>query len=273
MVLNNTNEILEIAIKAALQAGHEVLNIYNNKDFNIEYKDDSSPLTIADKTAHNIINTELLKTNIPILSEEGIHLDYSERKQWEYLCIVDPLDGTKEFIKRNGEFTINIALVYKQKPILGVIYCPVSKTLYFNYINGDAFLVNNVATFNNDFNITKEIYGKQEKLPLNYNNSYKLVASRSHISDKTKEFIDEIKKEYSNIEVVNIGSSLKLCLLATGEANIYPRFTPTMEWDIAAGHAILKASGGNVINNETNKELIYNKADLHNSWFIAKSKN
>ncbi len=272
MTISNSDKLLNTAIHAAILAGWEILNIYNNKDFDIEYKGDNSPLTIADKAAHKIISEELIKTDIPILSEEGKHQTYTERKSWKYFWLVDPLDGTKEFIKRNGEFTVNIALVHEDKTVVGVIYSPVLKNLYFNFLNGEAYMVNDFGSDINEKDIVKEVHSRKEKIPQTLKRKYRVVASRSHLSDETKTFIDKLETEHKEIEIVSMGSSLKLCLLATGEADVYPRFAPTMEWDTAAGHAIVKAAGGNVINHETNDEVIYNKKKLLNPWFIAKSK-
>ncbi len=271
MHIDKSNELLNTAVLACIFAGDKILDIYNSNNFNIEYKEDESPLTQADKNAHDEIVKYLDKTEIPVLSEEGKHLPYDERKKWEYLWVVDPLDGTKEFIKQNGEFTVNIALVQNGLTLMGVIYAPVLKSLYFNDLSGNAFWV--------DFNFSGRelepvldfIHNKKIKIPLKVKRAYKVVASRSHLSDETKLFIEKLKEKYKNIEITSIGSSLKLCLLAGGQADIYPRFAPTMEWDIAAGHAILKAAGGNVLSNETGQELQYNKENLLNPWFIAKT--
>jgi len=271
MTIKNPDSLLNTAIYAALKAGWKILDIYDNEDFNVEFKDDNSPLTIADKAAHDIISTELIQTNIPILSEEGKHQSYDERKAWEYLWVVDPLDGTKEFIKRNGEFTVNIALIHEQKTVMGIIYSPVLKTLYFNQLNGEAFMVNNIVLADNEVNTLKKVHGEKVRIPQQLNRKYSVVASRSHLSNETKTFIGKLETKHSEIEIVSMGSSLKLCLLADGTADIYPRFAPTMEWDTAAGHAIVKAAGGNVINYDTNKEVRYNKENLLNPWFIAKS--
>ena len=271
MQAEQTEKLINTALLASISAASKILKIYNNNNFNIEFKDDNSPLTQADKNAHETIISYLNNTNIPVLSEEGKHLPYSERKKWEYLWIVDPLDGTKEFIKKNGEFTVNIALIKEGKSLIGIIYAPVLKKLYFNYSNNNAYLVKNINIDLPEADILQDINQRKEKLPTHTTNSYSVVASRSHLSDKTKEFINSLKEKHSSLEITNIGSSLKLCLLAEGKANIYPRFAPTMEWDIAAGHAILKAAGGNVINTETNKELEYNKENLLNPWFIAES--
>ncbi len=271
MQLDKSNKLLNTAVLACILAGDEILNIYNSDNFNIEFKEDKSPLTQADKNAHNKIVEYLNKTDIPVLSEEGRHLSYSERKKWEYLWVVDPLDGTKEFIKQNGEFTVNIALIKNGVTIMGVIYAPVLKSLYFNELSGDAFFVDFDLSKRKPEDILDYIRLNKIEIPLKTKREYRVVASRSHLSDETKLFIEKLKEKYSNIEITSIGSSLKLCLLAAGQADVYPRFAPTMEWDIAAGHAILKAAGGNVISNETGQELQYNKEHLLNPWFIAKT--
>ncbi len=271
MQLDKSNKLLNTAVLACILAGDEILNIYNSDNFNIEFKEDKSPLTQADKNAHNKIVEYLNKTGIPVLSEEGRHLSYSERKKWEYLWVVDPLDGTKEFIKQNGEFTVNIALIKNGVTIMGVIYAPVLKSLYFNELSGDAFFVDFDLSKRKPEDILDYIRLNKIEIPLKTKREYRVVASRSHLSDETKLFIEKLKEKYSNIEITSIGSSLKLCLLAAGQADVYPRFAPTMEWDIAAGHAILKAAGGNVISNETGQELQYNKEHLLNPWFIAKT--
>jgi 3'(2'), 5'-bisphosphate nucleotidase len=244
---------LKIAIEAAQKAGEKILQIYG-EEFSVSYKEDKSPLTLADQQANDIIESYLLKTNIPILSEEGRLTEYKDRKNWKLLWIVDPLDGTKEFVKRNGEFTVNIALVKNGKPILGVIFVPVKGWLYYGSSNGSY----------------REIYEKKVKLPLdNKFNNFKVVGSRSHQSPETKEYFEDIRKRKKNVEIVTMGSSLKICLVAEGSADVYPRFAPTMEWDTAAGHAIAKYAGKNLIDFETKKEMTYNRRELKNNWFIV----
>ncbi|MDG1239065.1 MAG: 3'(2'),5'-bisphosphate nucleotidase CysQ [Flavobacteriales bacterium] len=245
---------LSVAKKAAIEAGLEILKVYHQK-IDVEFKKDNSPLTIADKNANHIIEKYLLTTNIPILSEEGRHAPYQERKNWNLVWIVDPLDGTKEFIKKNGEFTVNIALVKNGIPIIGVIYVPVSKCLYF-------------ASYQGSF---KELEGERLKLPLMRNNNiYKVVGSRSHISSETEKYYADLKKEKNEIEFVSLGSSIKICLVAEGVADVYPRFAPTMEWDTAAGHAIAKYANKKLIDLETEQEMVYNRSNLKNNWFIVK---
>lgn len=258
---------LTVAIQASLQAGKAILEVYSSDDFNVEVKGDDSPLTKADKSANDVINSFLVDTQIPIISEENKQTDYSERKNWNQCWIVDPLDGTKEFIKRNGEFTVNIALVENGNPILGVIYVPVLKTLYFTA--ADASTSYKVELENEDVSID-EIFAnatplepQKEKIsPIN------IVGSRSHLNDDTKDFITEVEKTNS-VEIVSKGSSLKFCLVAEGNAHMYPRYAPTMEWDTAAGQAICQAVGVTVINNETEKPLAYNKENLLNPYFLV----
>ena len=248
------NKWLSIAKKAAINAGAEILKVYNN-DFKVTYKKDASPLTIADQRANEIIENLLSKTNIPVLSEEGKQTDFSERKNWKLLWIVDPLDGTKEFVKRNGEFTVNIALIKNGIPILGVIYVPVSGCLYYGSSSG---------TY-------KELNGEINQLPVKSQiRNYRVVGSRSHLSPETENYIEKLRKEKGEVEIVFMGSSLKICLVAEGFADVYPRFAPTMEWDTAAGHAIAKFAGKSLIDVETNDEMIYNRPVLKNNWFIVR---
>ena len=195
-------------------------------------------------------------------------IDYEVRKNWDELWIVDPIDGTKEFVKRNGEFTVNIALVRNKIPIIGVIYAPVLKKLYFSSFDLGSFLHEDVNPSN--FDIDTIIKESIELPKPNFNDSYKVVASRSHMSHETTKFINELEIKFGKIDLVSSGSSLKLCLVAEGEAQCYPRLAPTMEWDTAAGHAICKYAGFNVIDYETKSEILYNRKNLLNNWFIAK---
>ena len=257
---------LSIIIHAAIEAGQAILEIYKT-DFNIEYKDDNSPLTQADKNANEVILSYLKKTGIPILSEEGRNITFEERENWEKLWIVDPLDGTKEFIKKNDEFTVNIALVENHIPVMGVVYAPVLDSLYVGYHEKGAFKIQKASC---NKNIISEL-NKKNRLPFSINKDYfGVVASRSHLNKETNDFIKKLKSEHNNVKIVSKGSSLKLCMVAEGEADIYPRFAPTMEWDTAAGDAVVRASGGKVVYAETNEPLTYNKENLLNPWFIVK---
>lgn len=270
----NYNNLLHQAIIASVLAGNEILKIYDT-NFSVEIKDDKSPLTLADKNASEKIIDFLSPLKIPVLSEEGKHDDFIIRKQWDKLWIVDPLDGTKEFVKRNGEFTVNIALVENNLPNIGVIYAPVLNDIYFASkelgaykINGDDFKLIKNEIENLSF---ENILSNAKKLPIETNNSiYKVVASRSHMSTETYQHIEDLKLKHKTVEIVNTGSSIKMCLVAEGVANEYPRFGPTMEWDTAAGQAILQASNCTLIDLETNQPMKYNRENLLNNWFIAK---
>ena len=266
----NLEENLLTAIKAAIEAGKEILKIYDT-DFAIERKQDSSPLTLADKKSNEVINAWLERTGIPELSEEGKHTPFEQRQHWDNLWIIDPLDGTKEFIKRNGEFTVNIALVKKQEPILGVIYIPVSGELYFSTKDSGAYKYRSDGN-EIGFDHMDQVRERAMKLPqASRSRPFTVVSSRSHLSRETEEFVNVLSKDHKEIEYASRGSSLKLCLIAEGGADIYPRFAPTMEWDTAAGQAIVEASGGKVIRHDTGEKLLYNKEELLNPWFIVYS--
>lgn len=256
--------LLLTAIKASIEAGKEILTVYNT-DFEVEQKADFSPLTEADKKAHLKIVELLMPTKLPILSEEGISIPFNKRKNWSQFWMVDPLDGTKEFVKKNGEFTVNIALIENGKATMGVIYVPVSKDLYFSDLT--AYKISNFQT---PITTLDKLVKAAKQLPnCNKNNDYTIVASRSHQSKETEAFISAKKLNHNKINIVSKGSSLKLCMVAEGSANSYPRFAPTMEWDTAAGQAIAEASGVSVIDFKTQQTLLYNKENLLNNWFLV----
>jgi 3'(2'), 5'-bisphosphate nucleotidase len=256
----------DIAIEAVLEAGSIIIEIYR-KDFKIAFKEDESPLTIADQEANFRIEKILNNTLIPIISEESRQLPYEQRKDWRYCWIVDPLDGTKEFIKKNDEFTVNIALVENGKPIMGVIFAPALNELYYGNIleaKGYKAKVNPGDTL--------KIVRENALLitPHQDTKKYRVVGSRSHMNDDTLLFVDQLKeKSNKKIDIVSKGSSLKLCLVAEGSADAYPRFAPTMEWDIAAGHAICNAVGLKVLQQNSEEELKYNKENLLNPYFLV----
>lgn len=259
--------LLRIALKTAAEAGKAIIDVYNSKDFEIEIKSDQSPLTRADKLAHQIIIGHLTQTGLPVLSEESEDIPFDTRKHWKLFWLVDPLDGTKEFIKRNGEFTVNIALIDDQTPVLGVIYVPVADVMYYGDSVSGAYRLEKASEnlkqpgFNNT---------TAEKLPRIKHAAYGIVASRSHLNAETSMFIDGLKCKHPDARIVSKGSSLKLCMIAEGEADVYPRFGPTSEWDTAAGHAIVLAAGGEIRDAGDNiKPIIYNKENLLNPWFIA----
>ena len=245
------------------------MKIYNNplSNFSVEKKADNSPLTIADKASHKIIEKHLAKTNFPVLSEEGKPVDYKEREKWDTFWLVDPLDGTKEFIKKNDEFTVNIALIKQGKPVLGIIYVPVLQILYVGVLEEGAWKIET-----NNAKITFDAIKREGlKLPQKSGNkSFVIVGSRSHMNSETENYIAALRKKHCEIDIVSKGSSLKICMVAEGAANEYPRFGPTMEWDTGAGHAIANAAGKKLWLIDLSGELSYNKRNLLNPFFIVK---
>jgi 3'(2'), 5'-bisphosphate nucleotidase len=266
-------KLLSTAINASVKAGKLIMDVYNSNDFHVNLKSDKTPLTLADRQAHTEIANSLSKTRIPSLSEEGRNILYEERKGWEYFWLVDPLDGTKDFIKRNGEFTVNIALIINGYPILGVVYVPVSGNLYFALQPEGSYKVTSIEPTLSPNLKYNELISIGTKLPLeNKHNILTVVGSRSHMNHETEEYIASLQKEYGNINTINCASSLKMCMVAEGTADIYPRFNSMWEWDTAAGQAIVEGAGCYAISAETNQRLVYNKEDLHNPWFIVKAK-
>jgi 3'(2'), 5'-bisphosphate nucleotidase len=257
----NISALTEIAIKAAIKAGKEILDVYYNSDFGVEFKSDNSPLTIADRRAHNVITAVLSETKLPVLSEEGRTIPYNERKNWKLFWLVDPLDGTKEFVKRNDEFTVNIALVESNSPIAGVVYVPVTKELFWGNVKGSF-----KAMVENE----NEILGNIQQLPFIIERKNFVVAgSKSHMNPETEKYIQSLDTKGKPVELKSKGSALKICMVAEGFAEVYPRLAPTMEWDTAAGHAIVKFAGKEIVQYENNKPLVYNKENLLNPWFIV----
>ena len=269
------HKYLFVAVDAALKAGEEILSIYTDpaSDFEIERKADHSPLTIADRKAHVTIATILNETPFPVLSEEGKHLEYDTRRNWDVMWIVDPLDGTKEFIKRNGEFTVNIALVKAGVPIIGVIYLPVKKELYFAGQEIGAYKLSGSTILEDDATLDK-LVAASVRLPQDLQRDrFVVVASRSHLTPETEAYIDAVKQKHKHVELISSGSSIKICLVAEGKADVYPRFAPTMEWDTAAGHAIARAAGMEIYQaDKKDVPLQYNKEDLLNPWFIVEKR-
>ena len=261
------NDLLKTAITASLEAGEAIMNIYDTP-FDVEIKDDKSPLTEADKQANSIIVSHLKTTGIPIISEESKQTDYQIRKNWNTCWIVDPVDGTKEFVKRNGEFTVNIALAVNQIPVMGVIYVPATKVLYVADVNSKTAFKATLETHITNIEEVLELITPLEPNAID-DKMIRVVGSRSHMSQETVDFTDSLKSQGKTVEIVSKGSSLKFCLLAEGLADVYPRFAPTMEWDTAAGQAICNAVGIEVISKETNKPLLYNKENLLNPWFLV----
>jgi len=245
-------------VAIAKEAGRCIMQIYKH-DFEVEYKQDKSPLTLADRMSNDIIERALgrLSINYPILSEESKHAPYDLRRNWKYYWLVDPLDGTKEFVKKNNEFTVNIALIFQNTPILGVVYAPALDLCYWAKQGEGAF--------KNGIRLPYCL--EQNK------NTFKIVISRSHVSDETQAFVHALNTKKKKKELVSIGSSLKLCLVAEGRADIYPRLGPTMEWDTGAAHAILKESMCEIYCYDDNSVLKYNsKESLLNPYFYCKRK-
>lgn len=252
---------LQKVIEIARGAGQKIMEIYD-LNYEVKEKGDASPLTAADIAAHRWIDEKLRECfpSLPILSEEGNHIEYSERKDWSVFWLVDPLDGTKEFIKRNGEFTVNIALIENGFPRLGVIYAPALDALYYAELGKGAFrcLANGAI---------EALSVKEKNLE-----PYVVVQSRSHPSQEGAAYLEDLRLLHEEIEPISKGSSLKFCLVAEGEADSYPRFVPTMEWDTAAGQAIVEAAGGKVLSLD-GQRLGYNKGSLVNPSFIATAHN
>jgi len=262
----NDHELLQAAIKAAILGGAEILDVYG-QEFDVEFKEDNSPLTLADRRAHKVICSALESTGLPVLSEEGKNIPYDVRKNWPSFWLVDPLDGTKEFVKRNDEFTVNIALVSDGMPVMGVILVPVTRLLYFASRPAGAF---KIVMDDKKEKELESLEAEAAALPVQrLSKTYTVVGSRSHMSPETGDFIQRLRETEPDLDFVSVGSSLKLCLIAEGKADIYPRFGPTMEWDTAAGQAILEISGGKMMIAGSDKTVRYNKPDLLNPWFVA----
>ena len=265
----------ESAFNAALRAGAGIMEIYNSEqEFLVNLKSDNTPITEADRRSHETIKDYLSRTRIPLMSEEGRDLLYEERCGWDLYWLVDPLDGTLEFIKRTGEFTINIALMVNNRPTVGVVYVPTSGRIYFAIEGRGAWKrIGMIPNPNAQMNISEIMRGAEPLPQTDGANDPKVVAlSRSHISPDTHIVVDSLKEKFGKIEILTQGSSLKLCLVAEGLVDIYPRTTPTSEWDTAAGECILNEAGGSIRELEHNSTLNYNKPTLINPNFICKSK-
>lgn len=277
------------ALRAALAAGQAIMAVYG-RDFDVDYKADRSPLTDADRAAHDGIARELRVTGLPQLSEEGAQVPYAERRDWPVLWLIDPLDGTKEFVKRNGDFTVNIALVEHGRPVLGVVYVPAHQDLYFGMQGVGAYRMTGPAVFQalEDFPDTfpdlgspwrRLVPGGPRTGPL------RVVASRSHGTPATEAFLARLRAGGQAVEQVARGSALKMCMVASGEARLYPRLAPTMEWDTAASQAVVECAGGVVTVYDDAAHaafmergpaalfeaapLTYNRENLRNPWFVA----
>ena len=256
------------AVQAALRAGSEIMQVYAGSDYELSYKDDASPLTEADRRAHAVIMAHLQPTGLPVLSEEGGDIAYAERHHWTRLWIVDPLDGTKEFIKKNGEFTVNIALVVDQRPCFGVIYAPDLQQLYFGGSEFGSFSCR--IGWDATLDRLQDLASQSLQLPGKpQRTTYVIMASRSHLTPEVQAFAEQKNKEHPRVAFVSAGSSLKICRVAEGSADIYPRLGPTMEWDTAAGQAIAEGAGKQLTDWETGLALRYNRKQLLNPWFVV----
>ncbi len=259
-MINLDQTDLDYLVATAREAGGEILTVYAT-DFGVTRKEDASPLTEADLRSHHLITRRLRERYpaMPILSEENSEESpYEVRRQWREFWLVDPLDGTKEFIKRNGQFTVNIALIREGRPVAGVVYAPVLDRLYYALEGHGAFRVSDGAA-------------PTRLEPRSGSNGDRLViaGSLSHPTPEMDAFVAEQRRTHKHVEFLPMGSSLKICLVAEGEADVYPRFGPTMEWDTAAAHAVAREAGRKVLAHGTMQELPYNKQDLHNGWFVV----
>jgi 3'(2'), 5'-bisphosphate nucleotidase len=277
--VTNTGElaiVLDAAIRAALDAGREILDVYAG-EVAVELKDDRSPLTEADRRAHASIVAALASTGLPVLSEEGRSIEAEERQAWQRYWLVDPLDGTKEFLKRNGEFTVNIALMQRDAlpvgplgaavPVAGVLYVPVKDLLYFAWQGGGAYRQEGATHAGGT---AYERAHMAQRLPIHsHRTAFTIVASRSHRSPETEAYIRAAEAEHGAVQLTSMGSALKICLVAEGTADAYPRYAPTMEWDTAAGHAIANEAGRKLVDVTTSAPMRYNKHELMNQWFIV----
>jgi 3'(2'), 5'-bisphosphate nucleotidase len=295
-------ELLKTALQAALDAGEAILRIYD-RDFSVDYKDDRSPLTEADTAAHELICAALEPSGLPVLSEESRTVPYEIRRDWRRFWLVDPLDGTKEFIKKNGEFTVNIALIENGRPVLGVVYAPVLQTVYCGRWEVEGGMSKAWKAAGCSDKSVDDVIESAVPLPTSYSPHFtaqralRVVASRSHCNEETEKFIEALEGTLGAVELVSSGSSLKLCLVAEGRAEVYPRIAPTMEWDTAAAQAVVEAAGGRVVQYDPavpaaeylrgrldvesrmahftshisplTKPLLYNKPDLLNPSFVV----
>lgn len=254
--MTEPNPLLEPLVGIATDAGAAILDIYEDGDLGVETKDDNSPITAADRAAHNLILARLaaLTPDIPVFSEESGGIAFEQRRDWNLFWLVDPLDGTKEFINRNGEFTVNIALIENRRPVLGVVYVPVTGV---TYLGGEG-----IGAFKQENGERRAIHCRERHAPII------MVASRRHGGQQVAALERLIQEQLGPVERTAMGSSLKLCLVAEGAADIYPRLAPTSEWDTAAAHAVVRAAGGDVVDTAF-QPLVYNKPEILNPHFLV----
>ena len=267
MTLNEIHHLLSIAFDAGIRASAAIMQIYSTA-FSYDNKADGSPITMADRRSNHIISAALKTTGIPVISEEGNITNWADRRHWSSFWLVDPLDGTKEFISRNGEFAINIALVHNNSPIAGIIISPVSGKAWWGILGAQAFCIDSIS-LSGEINakLLRHISKPIKKQPASQ--SIRISVSRSHMEPQTLNLAEQIRQKRGNVELVEKGSALKFCDLIEGRSHLYVRYSPTWEWDTAAGHALLLAHGGEVFNINTHKPLLYNKPELGNPGFIA----
>ncbi len=266
-------KLLPEAVYAALTASDKIMAVYRSGNFEVNLKSDSTPLTVADRESHETIRQSLLRTRIPMLSEEGRMLHFDERKNWELFWLVDPLDGTKEFIKVNDEFTVNIALIENGRSVLGVVVVPAARTLYFGLRGQGAFKIDGYSFDGSieecEFDVLRPA---ANRLPLSLESRrFTVVGSRSHMAPEMADYFEKLRKMHSDMEVISKGSSLKICMVAEGKADVYPRITPTTEWDTAAGQAIAELAGMELVDMHSHEPLIYNKESLINPPFVVRA--
>ena len=272
MIAQIREHLLPQCFNAAVKAGDAIMKIYKNRDdYDISLKSDHTPITIADRVAHNTIKESLGPTRVPVLSEEGREMLFDERRNWELFLLVDPLDGTVEFIKGNNEFTVNIALLADNECVGSVLYVPYLKKMYVAAKGKGAYLIRNIEPSDNPSYEGKQIESMLERLPLPAarHDGFRVAVSRSHQTPETMERVAQMRELHPDMELIEQGSSYKFCLLAEGEVDYYIRTTNTYEWDTAAGELILSEAGGRTLSYPDGKPLEYNKEDLHNPWFEA----
>ena len=268
------NHLLPQCFNAAVKAGDAIMKIYQHREtYDVSLKSDKTPITLADRMSHTTIKEHLGSTRIPVLSEEGREILYDERRNWEMFLLVDPLDGTLEFIKGNNEFTVNIALLYNNECVASVLYVPYHQKMYVAVKGAGAYLFRDVAPQENPSYTQSDMEAKMERLPLASaaHTGFRVAVSRSHQTPETHQRIEALRASHPDLEVVEQGSSYKFCLLAEGEIDYYVRTTHTYEWDTAAGELILAEAGGATFSYPDNEPLRYNKEDLKNPWFEARS--
>lgn len=268
-------------LSTTAEAGRAVERVRKDRP-EVEHKEDASPITEADRAANRLL-TGLLETIAiagklrPVISEEGREVPYEERQNWRLFWLVDPLDGTKEFIAGREEYTINLALVESRRPVFGLIHLPVTGRFYLGFLGHGAFKLhdgNMLKAFEDPLAGAERLPNKEDlreerSRAGSSERPYRIVASRSHYSPETEAYVERKRQKMGHIELVQAGSSLKFCRVAEGSADVYPRFGPTNEWDIAAGHAIAVAAGYRVRHAETGEELLYNKESLLNPPFVV----